>query len=284
MVRPVSNSERRCFVLVVVLALACGPDVAQTDGGTGTSTGDDASSTGTPTGSSTGVPGPCGLVHEGDLNVYDDTDLASLTDLGRVTGFLGIYMEGRDQRDLSFLSCLHTVDGGLYIANNTLLESTDGLENLKDVAGLRIRDNDNLRVVEFDQIRDLQLLEVYKNPALEELQFEALETVKYLVIGRCAETSPDARHFALAGLSGFSSLTNVESLTLEGNEVLMSVDLFDALDANGAAAPMDSAGIRFNPLLPEAVINARLDALGVQYREVCGNADGDPDCYCEVGE
>lgn len=125
------------LILIAVISSACGPDGAQTDGGTGTSTGDDASSTGTPTGSSSGGPEPCGLVHEGDLKVLEDTDLASLTDLGRVTGYLGIYMGKRDQRDLSFLSCLHTVDGGLYIANNTLLESTDGFENLKDVAGLR---------------------------------------------------------------------------------------------------------------------------------------------------
>ncbi len=128
------------------------------------------------------------------------------------------------------------------------------------------------------------MLEVHNNPALEEFQFESLETVKYMVIGNCAETSPDAHHFALTGLSGFSSLTTVEDLSLEGNEALMSADLLDALDANGAATPVVSAVIRFNPLLPEAIVNARLDALGVQYRIVCGNAEGDPECYCEVGE
>ncbi len=285
MARPVPNTEGCCFVLGFVLSLACGPDGAQTDSGTGTSTGDDASSTGTPTGSSSGGLEPCGLVHEGDLKILEDTDLASLTDLGRVTGNLGIYMGKRDQRDLSFLSCLHTVDGRLYINDHTFLESTEGLENLKSVGALSIFRNENLRVVTgFDQAREIPLLQVSRNPALEELQFEALETVKYMVIGECAEMSPDAHHFALTGLSGFSSLTTVESLSLKGNEALMSADLLDALDANGAATPVVSAVIRFNPLLPEAIVNAQLDALGVQSRIVCGNAEGDPKCYCEVGE
>ena len=144
--------------------------------------------------------------------------------------------------------------------------------------------NENLRVVTgFDQIQDLIVLEIRANPALENLQFDSLEAVKYLRIGGCQNAKADANHFALTELSGFSSLTTVQYLTLAGNEALMSANLLDALEANGATTPVVSATIQFNPLLPEATVNARLDALGVKDREVCGNAEGDPECFCPVG-
>ncbi len=65
-------------------------------------------------------------------------------------------MGDRDQRDLSFLGCLNTIDLGLSIDMNTRLESTKGLGNLKSVQVISITENGNLRVVTgFDQIREL---------------------------------------------------------------------------------------------------------------------------------
>jgi len=280
MMKPDRKTTLRSLLLSAVTASACGPDAAQTDAGTGTSTGTDASSTDSPT----GAPEPCSRIHEGDLRVLVGTDLASLADLGRVTEDLTISMGELDQRDLSFLSCLHTVDGGLDISRNVLLESTAGLENLKSVDSISFFDNDSLRTVTgFNQIQELTVLNLRNNPALESLQFDSLATVKYLSIGGCQQMKPDARHFALTELSGFSSLTTVQFLTLAGNEALMSAGLLEALEANGAT-PLLSATIRFNPLLPEATVNARLDVLGVIEREVCGNAEGDAECYCQVGE
>ena len=68
-----------------------------------------------------------------------------------------------------------------------------------------------------------------------------------------------------------------------GNETLMSVDLLDSLALNGTPEP-PAVQIRFNPLLPEALVHEKLDALGVTKREVCGNMEGGPECFCSVGE
>ncbi len=271
--------------LVLMASMACGPETATTDSGTGTSTSNAANSTDIPTGSSTGAPVTCGRIHEGDLHVHDDTDLASLMDVARVTGGVSIFMGDRDQRDLSFLGCLNTIDLGLSIDMNTRLESTKGLGNLKSVQVISITENGNLRVVTgFDQIRELIGFNMDANSALEEVQFDSLETVGWMSIGFCQGTQAAAHHLSLTALSGFSGLTTVGDVTLEGNEVLMSAGLLDALKANGATTPLNTAIIRFNPLLPEATVNAQLDALDVAYREVCGNAEGDPECYCIVGE
>lgn len=56
------------------------------------------------------------------------------------------------------------------------------------------------------------------------------------------------------------------------------------LAANGEAVPLEHATVRFNPLLPETEVHAKLDVLGVQDRDVCGNADGAPGCFCLVGD
>jgi hypothetical protein len=252
------------------------PDGPQTDGGTG----DDASST--------DAPEPCSRVHEGDLKVDDDTDLASLGDLGRVTGALTISMQKREQRELSFLGCLHTLDSLLFINDNGLLESTEGLENLKSIKSLWITGNPNLRVVTgFDQIRELERFRFRSNPAVEEIQLDSIETANWIEIGYCQGSGGFGQNLDLVDLSGFSGLTTVYGLSIDGNEALISADLLDALAANGAPAPLGEAHFRFNPLLSEATILARLDALDVQYREVCGNAGGDPDdwnCNCADSE
>jgi hypothetical protein len=263
--------------IFAMVSSACGPDAPQTNDGTNTSTGGDMSSTGIPTGSSTGMPEPCSLVHEGDLIVRDDTDLAPLTEIGRETGPLVIVMEERDQRDLTFLSCLDTIDGELDINTNALLESTKGLENLKSVDSITIRNNDNLRTVTgFDQISGLEYLLIYNNPALAEIKLDSIETVDWIQIGHCV-----GGHLALVDLPGFSGLTTVQRLTIEGNEALMSAGLLDALAANGAPSPLPEAVIRFNPLLSESTVQTQLDTLGVPDRYVCENADGDPECVCD---
>lgn len=74
---------------------ACGDDRARADAG---SSG--AASSGTETSSSTGEPDGCSRVHEGNSYVLEDTDLASLSDVGHVTGHVQITMGAREQADL----------------------------------------------------------------------------------------------------------------------------------------------------------------------------------------
>ncbi|MBK9754596.1 MAG: hypothetical protein IPO88_14025 [Nannocystis sp.] len=279
---------RGCLVaslILVAAAMACGPEKGQADGSTSTSSGDDASSSDTPTGSSTDVPVTCNEVHEGDLYVLDNTDLASLAGIVRVTGSVFISMNDRIQPDLSFLKCLQTTDGGLFIDMNFRLESTGGMDNLEEVNSLSITNNGNLRIVTgFDGITVLFGFEIKFNSSLEEIQFDSLTTVNWMNIGHCSGTLADAHHLALDALSGFSGLTEVDSINIDGNEVLSSVGLLDALRANGAPLPLRTAAIRDNPVLLESEVNTRLDELGVQAREVCGNLKGNPKCDCIVGE
>lgn len=281
-----TRARERKFLALCLLGMtasACGPEAPQTADGTSTSTGGGGSSSDAPTGSSTGAPEPCSLVHEGDLTLVDGTDLDSLANVGRVTGNLGMRFEKRELRDLSFLSCVHTIDGRLEIVSSPFLESTEGLENLKSVESIGIFSSKNLRAVTgFEQVHELVGLEILENPSLEVIDFNSLETVDRIHIGVCAGTKGQARHDALGELSGFSSLTTVQYLNIEGNEALMSADLLDSLAANGAPLPLRYATIRYNYLLSESAVHEQLDTLGVIARDVCGNAGGDPECYCWV--
>ena len=235
------------------------------------------------TDSTTETVEPCSRVHEGDLYVLDDSDLEGLADLGRVSGVLFIALKEREQPDLSFLSCLHTADIGLSIDYNNRLESTGGMINLSSVKNLTISNNDNLRAIEgFDKIKELGYLEIDQNPMLEVVGLGALESVDTLIIGHCEGNTSAAYQPALADLDGFSSLASVKWLILEGNEALLSAGFLDSLIENGEGESLEAAVIRRNPLLPESDILQKLDLLGVQ-GTVCGNAEGDPECFCFVG-
>ncbi len=260
----------------------------------GTSTSDDVSTSTSDTtaestdGSteSTGASGPCSRIHEGDLVVKDDTDLAALGDIGRVTGTVYISMYDREQPDLSFLSCLHTIDDGLSLQNNGPLETTKGLVNLKNVLRINIFQNKGLRTIDrFDSIVDLFTLVIVGNSSLEEIHLDSIETVGGLKIGYCQGNMGSTLQGKLTTLSGFSGLTSVQSLTIEGHPALMTAEILDALALSPAPKPLSFATVRYNLLLPETDVDATLDDLGLdmQHREVCGNAGGDPECYCVVG-
>lgn len=286
------------LLTVLVLAAACGDDVARDESDGGASSGDastdnasggssgDATSAATSaptsgaTADTTGAPGPCGGVQEGDAYVLEDADLASFADLGHVKGNLGIRLKSRDVPDLSFLACLHTVDGVLTIVDSDRLETTEGLQNLTKVKAISIYDNQNLRTAAFDQVQSLTAFNFKSNPAVTEIRLDSVVSMEWMEIGGC-ET---ADNLALTKLSGFSGLKRVERLQIEANEALMSLEILDALEANGAPEPITSARIRFNPLISEAEIHARLDELGVPYQIVCANAGGDPNCDCTIGE
>ena len=187
-----------------------------------------------------------------------------LADLGRVAGDLYIDMDDRAQVNLSCLNCVHTIDGFLTVRNNALLESTEGMDNLESVEAITIVENLNLRAVTgFSRVRSLWWFEAHSNSSLEEIKFDSLESAKSLRIGLCEGMKPLGSQQALVALSGFSGLTMVETLAIEGNEGLISEGLLEALKANGAASALASATFRYNALLDEATIHARLDALGV---------------------
>ncbi len=257
-------------IAAALILPACGDDTTGTSGTSSTSsTSSTTGSTSSTTGSTDGDL--CTDVHEGDLYITEDTDLESLAYLGHVTGYLHITMDEFDQTDLSFLSCLHTVDKGLQVIDNAHLTSTEGLTNLHSLGELQISGNPKLQVITgFTQIDDLFALRISNNPMLNEIHLDTLTSVSIMEIGRCLASEATGHHFGLVDLAGFSGITTIDWLDLSGNEALLSADpLFDALAANGAAKPLG---------------NAQLDTLKVENRVVCGNEGGDPKCYCPDGD
>lgn len=234
----------------------------------------------------TDTPGLCDGVHVGDLLIEEDTDLEPLASLGRVTGNVYVRMQGRDQPDLSFFGCLHTIDGSLIIKNNVFLASTAGMADLQSVQRIWVYENQGLQTVSgFDGVVELFELRIYGNPMLEKILFDTLTTAATMTLGFCVGDMGAAQEPLLLDLAGFSGLTKVGSITIEGHESLVTAEVLDALAANGAPDPLAGATVRFNVLLPEADVHAQLDTLGLsmQQRDVCGNAEGDPECFCVVG-
>lgn len=228
---------------------------------------------------------PCSKVHEGTISVDNANEIESLRDIRVVRGGLRISLDEQDRSDLSFLHCLQTVDGNLTISSNEFLESTKGLENLRIATRIYIYNNPNLRTMHIPALKEVEQLEIDSNPKLEEIRFDSLKTAGKIGIGDCYMTTPGgADHLSLVDLSGFGALISVESVSIKGNEALMSLGILDALAANGAPDSLGKAYVQFNPLLPEADVQAQLDALGPEFRRVCGNLDGDPQCYCYPSE
>jgi len=118
---------------------------------------------------------------------------------------------------------------------------------------------------------------------LEVVDLGTLESVGMLVVGHCEGTQSLALQPALVDLDGFSSLASVKWLFLEGNEALLSAGLLDSLIENGEAESLQLVAIRRNPVLPESYVLQKLELLGIQ-GTVCGNAEGDPECFCLIGE
>lgn len=103
---------------------------------TTTTTADETSSTTTATSTTaatttTGDP-PCDPIHEGDLEITDDTPLAPLACLTEITGALRI--EGTlFFTSFKELAGVHTIGDGVRISDNAALVDLDGLAGLRHV-------------------------------------------------------------------------------------------------------------------------------------------------------
>lgn len=259
----------------VLAGASCGDDDAVDGGGL-------SSDSGGP--SSTSESSGCSRVIDGDLDVLENTALEDLQDIGQVTGTLTIGMGTRAQADLSFLACLHTVDLAVRVLNNRALESTGGLTNLEFTRGVIIQSNTALKRVEgFEQLRETATLQIDGNASLEVIDLHVLESVTRMSIGTCnGDGQIVADNGELQHLDGFSQLADLGSLSIQGQESLVSVEVLQALASNGAPA-LDDATIKFNPNLSEDTVNGLLDMVGVTgMRTVCGNSGGGETCGCAI--
>ncbi|PCC70645.1 Receptor L domain-containing protein [Nannocystis exedens] len=161
---------------------------------TSTSTGEDTSS-------STGRPVGCdeAIIFEGPLEIFDDTDPASLQCIVEITGDLLIQ---NTQSLISFKSLEHLqrVGGKVRIENNAELASLDGLAGLQIVEG----------------IDTTAFLYIHDNPSLTDISdLQALQHVKLVSIAGCD---------ALTDLTGLTGIIEPGwSLTLVDNADLSSL-------------------------------------------------------------
>lgn len=221
---------------------------------------DPSTSTGEDTSTSTGGPIACDelLVFEGPLEIFDDTDPASLECIVEITGDLLI----RNTTSLvSFesLGNLQRVGGKVRIENNATLASLDGLASLQVVEGknttpfMYIFDNPSLTdISDLQALRHVGLVSIAGCDALTDLTGLAgiVEPGWSLHLGGNAELSSLA---SLAGITGFSG-----SLEIGFNPKLADLGpLADILAPN--MARLSISGL---PLLPDLQGLESVETLG----------------------
>ena len=226
--------------------------------------------------------------NDGDLNVVPEADLGTMGTITKVLGDLTI-ARLEDAEDLSMLQCLRRVEGKIILWNNTSLSSLYGLSRLEHVGeGLALESNGKITsLAGLDSLRELPALALRNNPSLKRLDINNIESIEYLEIGYCfgGGPEPDADlgglgNPSLKNLAGLDALKSVDTLRIEWNESLETLDgLHTIADNNGTVGRVL---IRHNKKLPTANIEATISLLGAE-GTICGNlGDEDPtSCPCD---
>lgn len=153
------------------------------------------------------------IVHQGDLVITDNTDLASLTCIVEVTGRL-LIKHTKTLTSFPQLGNLHTVGEKIAIGDNAALTDVDGLAGLVQVTGLQ----GPLYVGE---------LTLYQNPALVDISgLHSLKIVDAIMITDCDALT------SLAGIEGpiVGNKQKGWRLALGGLDALESLDSLGALE------------------------------------------------------
>ncbi len=173
--------------------------------------------------------GACGTFN-GNVTLSTQADVISFgaNNYSTITGDLTI--SGSDINDLSPLSTLTSVEGFLYIRDNSALQSLAGLDALTSVGGsLLIRNNAALTsLTGLDALESVGgFLEISNNSSLTSLAgLDALNSVEgFLYI---------QDNTALTSLSGLDALTSVGgTLLIQNNSALTSLTGLDAITSVG---------------------------------------------------
>ena len=160
-----------------------------------------------------------------------------------------VFIYNTDATDLSFLSGIKEIRGQLKIHNNRMLESLNGIENLRSAETIYISGNHNL--TDISSLREIEIQEtfalnqngitkagplnglinpsgsIYINESLESLElFASLKSVENLKI----------EYTQIADLSGLVNLESVESrLTFRSNRLLNDFcEIKDVIEKNNS--------------------------------------------------
>ena len=185
--------------------------------------------------------GPCPLVIEGDVVLSTQAEVNIFAGTS-ITGNLTI--QGSDIIDLTPLSPLTSVGGGLMVRSNSSLTNLDGLNNITSVGNLEVRENHAL--TNLDELSNLisvvDYLDISDNDALTNLDgLSNLASVGYyLYVGHNdALTNLDGLG-TLGTVGGFLNVELNTSLTnLDGLSNIASVGGFLYVKSNPALTNLD---------------------------------------------
>ena len=230
-------------------------------------------------------------VHEGDLNVFEDTDLSELSSLTGVTGKLAVLGRANVGPDLSFLGCLREAER-LEISSNRIV-NLEGLGRLETVSSLVVKNNAVLRSLDgLTSLRHAGGIGLSGNPQLATLGLDQLESATNLGIGLCGGYTPAGGN-GLTDITGLSSMTEIGVLSIRGNDDLVSVDGLRTLVGNGTTIDSLLIDHNRNLLTAEAEAMAEMLGIGEEDRVICGNKGDEhpwdelePEgyCWCGIGE
>jgi hypothetical protein len=130
-----------------------------------------------------------------------------------------VTISATDSKDLELLPNLSFVLGGLTIADNNSLESTDGLGNLKFAGSLRIEKNPNLARIQLTQLEATSDAVLTKNKG-QLLSLPALLSVERLYMNGNTES---------VAIDGLSNLKRARVLSFSG-PMLRSLPAFPKLE------------------------------------------------------
>jgi len=165
------------------------------------------------------------------------------------TEFTSVTIRGADIIDLTPLSAITTISSGLWIYENDLLESLDGLSGITYIDKLTIRQNERLPdLTGLSALAEAEIILIEESPKLTSLTgLEKLKTVNdYMRIwnnpvltdlhGLESLTQAGSLYIednpSLPGLLGLSGLSDITTqLTIENNAKLTSLEGLDSLSS-----------------------------------------------------
>ena len=154
-------------------------------------------------------------VCEGDVTLTSQAEVDAFN-CTEVTGSLTI--SGSDIINLQALSSLKTIRGGLFIENNNLLSSLDGLQVQGVLSDISLSNNSKLTNIDaLNFIEGIGLsLTINQNPLLTDINaFAQIKSLRFVTI---------SQNEALQNVNGLQSLTTVRGITIKDNPSLLNIN------------------------------------------------------------
>ncbi|MDP3177037.1 MAG: fibronectin type III domain-containing protein, partial [Spirochaetaceae bacterium] len=200
----------------------------------------------------TNVTGPAQAtkVAIGDRTVSNMTDLSALEHVTKITGYLNIQSGGSlSSSDLSLLSSLRTIGGGLHVQSTSTLTDLAGLSGLESAAFIYIYLNSALTSLNGLQGLDSVpgYVHVFNNGELTSLT--GLDNL--LTIGTAGDGQPDFLRIhnndKLPSLTGLESLAAVRGyVEISDNQLMTSLVGLESLEVIGDAESVADDNLRIN--------------------------------------